>query len=195
MGKWVSPNNQYRMKVNPSFGEVGVLPMKHFEQNGHWNLRTPVTYELVTREVETTRRKSVLKFDAIRYTLVLERQPLFYIIVVIIPCSLFGFLSVCTFFLPIESGERLPFCTAILLSQILELLVLSELLPPAKESGFPILGEYVLTSVLYIAMSVVINVVVTYVYHRPEAAKIPRWILKLVHKTERWVHVSCNFVW
>ena len=157
------------------------MPLNYFHQNGQWKLKPPVFYKIHQRIIQSARRNDLL-FDTIIYTLVLERQPVYYVIVVMIPCAMFGILAIVTFGLPLEGGERVSFSTAILLSQVLELLVLADILPPADKEKFPLLGKYVLSQVMAVALSVIMTVALQCVYQTPASKPMPQWLSKIAQK-------------
>ena len=102
-----------------------------------------------------------------------------------------GFMSALTVILPSECGEKVSLAITILLSQILELLVLSDILPPSGEGDFPLSGMYVIFQIILISLSVVECVVVTKIYFTPCEKGIPIWLKSFVRS--KYVHVLVRF--
>ena len=98
-----------------------------------------------------------------------------------------GVMSVLTVILPPESGEKVSLAITVLLSQILELLVLSDILPPSGENDFPLTGIYVIFQIILVALSVFECVIVTRIYFTCAEKKVPNWLKNLI--ASKVVHV------
>ena len=70
-----------------------------------------------------------LTIDVLELKITMERNPVFYIIFLIIPSVLMAFVSVLVFLLPPESGERVGLSITVLLSYTVFLLMVSEITP------------------------------------------------------------------
>jgi len=57
--------------------------------------------------VSITTSETTFKFPSITFTLFLRRQPLYYVVNVVVPCFLLSFLAATTFLLQAECYERL----------------------------------------------------------------------------------------
>ena len=78
----------------------------------------------------------------VRFTLTLERRPLYYLLNIIIPTvvGILAVLSALTFMVPMNSGERLSLGTSILLALSVFMLILQDNTPQGET---PLLGTYV----------------------------------------------------
>ncbi|MEJ1278253.1 cholinergic receptor nicotinic alpha polypeptide 1 (muscle) [Cricetulus griseus] len=93
----------------------------------------------------------------ITYHFVMQRLPLYFIVNVIIPCLLFSFLTSLVFYLPTDSGEKMTLSISVLLSLTVFLLVIVELIP-STSSAVPLIGKYMLFTMVFVIASIIITV-------------------------------------
>uniref|UniRef100_A0A4W3I7N4 Cholinergic receptor nicotinic alpha 3 subunit n=1 Tax=Callorhinchus milii TaxID=7868 RepID=A0A4W3I7N4_CALMI len=112
----------------------------------------------------------------ITYSLYIRRLPLFYTVNMIIPCLLISFLTVLVFYLPSDCGEKVTLCISVLLSLTVFLLVITEIIP-STSLVIPLIGEYLLFTMIFIILSIVITVFVLNVHYRtPKTHTMPSWV-------------------
>ncbi|NWZ21956.1 ACHA3 protein, partial [Asarcornis scutulata] len=112
----------------------------------------------------------------ITYSLYIRRLPLFYTINMIIPCLLISFLTVLVFYLPSDCGEKVTLCISVLLSLTVFLLVITETIP-STSLVIPLIGEYLLFTMIFVTLSIVITVFVLNVHYRtPKTHTMPVWV-------------------
>ncbi|XP_062998858.1 neuronal acetylcholine receptor subunit alpha-3 isoform X2 [Elgaria multicarinata webbii] len=115
-------------------------------------------------------------FTDITYSLYIRRLPLFYTINMIIPCLLISFLTVLVFYLPSDCGEKVTLCISVLLSLTVFLLVITETIP-STSLVIPLIGEYLLFTMIFVTLSIVITVFVLNVHYRtPRTHTMPEWV-------------------
>ncbi|KAM8934797.1 acetylcholine receptor subunit alpha-1-A [Pelodytes ibericus] len=115
----------------------------------------------------------------ITYHFLLQRLPLYFIVNVIIPCLLFSFLTGLVFYLPTDSGEKMTLSVSVLLSLTVFLLVIVELIP-STSSAVPLIGKYMLFTMMFVIASIVITVIVINTHHRsPSTHIMPEWVRKV----------------
>uniref|UniRef100_A0A8C5RY16 Cholinergic receptor nicotinic alpha 3 subunit n=1 Tax=Laticauda laticaudata TaxID=8630 RepID=A0A8C5RY16_LATLA len=115
-------------------------------------------------------------YPSITYSLYMRRLPLFYTINMIIPCLLISFLTVLVFYLPSDCGEKITLCISVLLSLTVFLLVITETIP-STSLVIPLIGEYLLFTMLFVTLSIVITVFVLNVHYRtPRTHTMPEWV-------------------
>ncbi|GAB6031196.1 hypothetical protein CHUAL_009016 [Chamberlinius hualienensis] len=118
-------------------------------------------------------------YPDITFNIVLRRKSLFYTVNLIIPCVGISFLSVLVFYLPSDSGEKVSLCISILLSLTVFFLLLAEIIPPTS-LAVPLLGKYLLFTMILVTLSVVVTVVVLNVNFRsPSTHKMAPWVKKV----------------
>ena len=81
-----------------------------------------------------------IHFSNFRFTIYLKRKPLFYLVNVILPCMMLGFMQLLTFLTPPEAGEKISLSITILLSFTVFVLMISEMMPTTSIS-VPLLGK------------------------------------------------------
>uniref|UniRef100_A0A8C7KCE8 Cholinergic receptor nicotinic alpha 1 subunit n=1 Tax=Oncorhynchus kisutch TaxID=8019 RepID=A0A8C7KCE8_ONCKI len=115
----------------------------------------------------------------ITYHFLMLRLPLYFIVNVIIPCMLFSFLTGLVFYLPTDSGEKMTLSISVLLSLTVFLLVIVELIP-STSSAVPLIGKYMLFTMVFVIASIVITVIVINTHHRsPSTHTMPQWVRKI----------------
>ncbi|VVC33344.1 Hypothetical protein CINCED_3A016935 [Cinara cedri] len=113
------------------------------------------------------------------FNITLRRKTLFYTVNLIIPCVGISFLSVLVFYLPSESGEKVSLCISILLSLTVFFLLLVEIIPPTSLT-VPLLGKYLLFTMVLVTLSVFVTVAVLNVNFRsPVTHKMRPWVVKI----------------
>uniref|UniRef100_A0A8C5QST5 Cholinergic receptor nicotinic alpha 1 subunit n=1 Tax=Leptobrachium leishanense TaxID=445787 RepID=A0A8C5QST5_9ANUR len=119
----------------------------------------------------------------ITYHFLLQRLPLYFIVNVIIPCLLFSFLTGLVFYLPTDSGEKMTLSVSVLLSLTVFLLVIVELIP-STSSAVPLIGKYMLFTMMFVIASIIITVIVINTHHRsPSTHVMPEWVKKVFIET------------
>ncbi|XP_053554443.1 acetylcholine receptor subunit alpha [Bombina bombina] len=115
----------------------------------------------------------------ITYHFLMQRLPLYFIVNVIIPCLLFSFLTGLVFYLPTDSGEKMTLSISVLLSLTVFLLVIVELIP-STSSAVPLIGKYMLFTMVFVITSIIITVIVINTHHRsPSTHIMPEWVRKI----------------
>ena len=104
-------------------------------------------------------------FLDITFNLTMRRKTLFYTVNLIIPCVGISFLTVLVFYLPSDSGEKVTLCISILLSLTVFFLLLAEIIPPTS-LAVPLLGKYLLFTMVLVTLSICVTVGVLNVHFR-----------------------------
>ncbi|EZA61858.1 Acetylcholine receptor subunit alpha-like protein [Ooceraea biroi] len=110
------------------------------------------------------------------FNITLRRKTLFYTVNLIIPCVGISILSVLVFYLPSDSGEKVSLSISILLSLTVFFLLLAEIIPPTSLT-VPLLGKYLLFTMVLVTLSVVVTIAVLNVNFRsPVTHRMSRWV-------------------
>lgn len=104
-------------------------------------------------------------YPDIFFNITLRRKTLFYTVNLIIPCVGISYLSVLVFYLPADSGEKVALCISILLSQTMFFLLISEIIP-STSLALPLLGKYLLFTMILVGLSVVVTIGILNVHYR-----------------------------
>ncbi|XP_028809238.1 neuronal acetylcholine receptor subunit alpha-2 isoform X2 [Denticeps clupeoides] len=147
------------------------VDLKDYWESGEWAIVNAVaTYN--TKKYDCCHEIYV----DITYYFIIRRLPLFYTINLIIPCLLISCLTVLVFYLPSDCGEKITLCISVLLSLTVFLLLITEIIP-STSLVIPLIGEYLLFTMIFVTLSIVITVFVLNVHHRsPGTHKMPRWV-------------------
>ncbi|NWR40519.1 ACHA2 protein, partial [Tachuris rubrigastra] len=127
-------------------------------------------------------------YPDITFFFVIRRLPLFYTINLIIPCLLISCLTVLVFYLPSDCGEKITLCISVLLSLTVFLLLITEIIP-STSLVIPLIGEYLLFTMIFVTLSIIITVFVLNVHHRsPRTHAMPRWVRSFfLDRLPRWI--------
>ncbi|XP_032989678.1 neuronal acetylcholine receptor subunit alpha-2 isoform X1 [Rhinolophus ferrumequinum] len=147
------------------------VDLKDYWESGEWAI------------INATGTYNTKKYDCcaeiypdVTYYFVIRRLPLFYTINLIIPCLLISCLTVLVFYLPSDCGEKITLCISVLLSLTVFLLLITEIIP-STSLVIPLIGEYLLFTMIFVTLSIVITVFVLNVHHRsPSTHNMPRWV-------------------
>ncbi|XP_039998550.1 neuronal acetylcholine receptor subunit alpha-2-like [Xiphias gladius] len=159
------------------------VDLKDYWESGEWAIVNAVgTYN--TKKYDCCHEI----YPDITYCFVIRRLPLFYTINLIIPCLLISCLTVLVFYLPSDCGEKITLCISVLLSLTVFLLLITEIIP-STSLVIPLIGEYLLFTMIFVTLSIVITVFVLNVHHRSSATHtMPRWVRGLfLTAVPRWL--------
>ncbi|KAJ3587456.1 hypothetical protein NHX12_011053 [Muraenolepis orangiensis] len=146
-----------------------------FKPSGEWDI-----ISLPGRKNEDP--KDITYLD-ITYDFIIKRKPLFYTINLIIPCVLITSLAILVFYLPSDCGEKITLCISVLLALTVFLLLISKIVPPTS-LAVPLIGKYLMFTMVLVTFSIVTSVCVLNVHHRsPSTHSMPLWVKRLfIHR-------------
>ena len=110
-------------------------------------------------------------YPDITFNITIRRKTLFYTINLLLPCVFINMLTVLVFYLPSDSGEKISLCISILLSLSIFQLLLMEMIP-ATSLTIPLMGRYILFTMIMVSLSVFISVVTLNVNFRSSATHV-----------------------
>lgn len=148
-----------------------VASMDDFTPSGEWDI------------LALPGRRTVNPLDPtyvdLTYDFIIKRKPLFYTINLIIPCVLITSLAILVFYLPSDCGEKMTLCISVLLALTVFLLLISKIVPPTS-LDVPLIGKYLMFTMVLVTFSIITSVCVLNVHHRsPSTHTMPSWV-KLV---------------
>ncbi|XP_041369292.1 acetylcholine receptor subunit alpha-L1-like isoform X1 [Gigantopelta aegis] len=107
-------------------------------------------------------------YPDITFMVTMRRKTLFHTVNLIIPCVAISFITILVFYLPCDSGEKTTLCISILLTLIIFLLLLTEIIPPTS-IVVPLIGKYLLFTIILVTLSIIVTVIVLNVHFRSPA--------------------------
>ncbi|CAK6953684.1 acetylcholine receptor subunit epsilon [Scomber scombrus] len=111
-----------------------------FTENGEW----AIVHRPARKMINSRYSPDDLEYQEILFNLVIQRKPLFYIINIILPCSLISSLVVLAYFLPAQAGgQKLTVSISVLLAQTVFLFLIAQKVPETSLS-VPLIGKYLI---------------------------------------------------
>ncbi|XP_076845655.1 neuronal acetylcholine receptor subunit beta-4 isoform X2 [Brachyhypopomus gauderio] len=145
--------------------------MDDFTPSGEWDILALPGRRTVNAQDPT--------YVDLTYDFIIKRKPLFYTINLIIPCVLITSLAILVFYLPSDCGEKMTLCISVLLALTVFLLLISKIVPPTS-LDVPLIGKYLMFTMVLVTFSIITSVCVLNVHHRsPSTHTMPSWV-KLV---------------
>ncbi|XP_035210807.1 acetylcholine receptor subunit alpha-like [Stegodyphus dumicola] len=150
------------------------IDMSEFYKSVEWDiLLVPAKYN------EEYYDCCVEPYPDITFNITMRRKTLFYTVNLIIPCVGISFLTVLVFYLPSDSGEKVTLCISILVSLTVFFLLLAEIIPPTS-LAVPLLGKYLLFTMILVTLSISVTVGVLNVHFRsPSTHEMSPWVKRV----------------
>ncbi|VDL91846.1 unnamed protein product [Schistocephalus solidus] len=104
-------------------------------------------------------------YPEVTFKLRMRRRTIFYTFNLMMPCVAISALMLLTFYLPPESREKISLSINIFISLTLFFLLISETIPPTS-LAVPLLGKYLLFTIILITSSIVSTVLVLSLHFR-----------------------------
>lgn len=118
-------------------------------------------------------------YHDIYFNITMRRKTLFYTVNLIIPCVNISFLSILVFYLPSSSGEKITLGIYVLVALLVFYLLLIELIPPTS-LVIPLIGKYLLFTLILVNLSILFTIFVLNLHHRnPKTHRMPPWMKRL----------------
>ena len=115
----------------------------------------------------------------LHYHFLFKRRPAFYLLSMILPCTMITLVAMLAFCIPPESGEKIGLGVTVLLSLSVFLLILSDQMPPMTE--IPLIAVYYFGITLVVTLSTSLSVLTSSLHYNAvyRASKVPRWAEKI----------------
>ncbi|KAJ3594090.1 hypothetical protein NHX12_006422 [Muraenolepis orangiensis] len=158
------------------------VDMRDYFDNGEWE----IVKATGSRGLRTDGSAS---YPTITYSFIIRRMPLFYTLFLIIPCMGLSFLTILVFYLPSNSGEKISLCTSVLVSLTVFLLVIEEIIPSSSKV-IPLIGEYLVFTMIFVTLSIVITVFAINIHHRSSSTHhdMAPWVRRIfLHRLPKWL--------
>lgn len=159
-------------------GDQMVIPygvdLCEYYQNVEWDI-----INVTARRYEKIYPCCPEPYPDITFNITIRRRTLFYTINLIMPCIAISCLTVLVFYLPSDSGEKITLSISILLALTVFFLLLSDINPPTS-IVIPLIGKYLLFTMIVVTMSIFLTVYTLSVHFRsPSTHKMSPWIKRV----------------
>ena len=151
----------------------GKADIEQFVPNGEWSILEYPMKRKVTPYADN------VSYAEVTLRLRIKRQPLYYTLNLILPCTVIAILAFMSFVLPSDHGERVSLVITVLLAMSVYMLIVSSTLPQTSDA-IPIIGTYFLCIIVEIALCLVAVCFVAKI--RDHETEIPKWLDKLVNE-------------
>ena len=139
--------------------------------NGQWKI---VANKVIRRDMYYA-PDSV--FPEVYFAVKFERKILFYIINIVLVSIFLSVLVLFTFFLPLESGERVSMGVTLLLSFSVFILMINDEIPRTSNE-IPVIIIYIILTIAISTLSIAETVLVLNLYHTGGDKKPPAWMTR-----------------
>jgi nicotinic acetylcholine receptor len=175
-GSWTYDGSKINLTAR-----LDTIDISNYQASGEWDL------------IDYPAKRSVLTYECcpepyidITFTIHIRRRTLYYGFNLIIPCALISSLTLLTFFLPPDAGEKISLGITILLSLSVFSLTVADSVPTTS-LAVPLLGVYFASIMVMCTLSVIMTVLVLNFHHRnPDMYEMPLWIRKVVCEWMAW---------
>jgi hypothetical protein len=132
IGSWTYSGH----KINITYFERHA-DMRHFIKNGEWEVESALLYNNILKHYGPNK----LPYPDVTLTLKIKRRSVYYCVYIVLPSAIISLLSLLTFILPTDNGERISLVNGILVANSVYILVVFSMLPETSEA-IPVLGKY-----------------------------------------------------
>lgn len=136
-GSWSYPKGQVDLVALSD-----TVDLSSYTTNGEWIL---IEYKIVRHEIKYPIGDDL--YPDVTVEFIIRRRILYYILNIIFPCFWLNVLSVLTFCLPPDAGEKITLSITVLLSYSVFMLLVAESMPSTSEF-VPLIGKQNLAVVL-----------------------------------------------
>ncbi|KAK2150409.1 hypothetical protein LSH36_406g02018 [Paralvinella palmiformis] len=118
-------------------------------------------------------------YPDIKFNITIRRKTLFYTVNLILPCVAICSVTLLVFYIPANSGEKITMGITILNSLNIFLLLVAEINPPTSLAT-PLIGKYLLFTMVLVTCSIIVTVFVLNMHFRtPSTHVMSPWIREL----------------
>ena len=174
-GSWTYNGLEIDIQLHQSFG----MDTEKFSLNGEWHL-----VGAPGRRDVTLYNCCPVPYPTVTFTIIIRRRAMFYLYNLVIPCAMIALLSLCSFYLPPDSGERVGFVITVLLAMSVFMLMVTENMP--KSADIPLASKFFMAGMMQIALSLAATCIVIKNYHSKGPIRpvidllVNNWLAKLV---------------
>ncbi|CAH8866659.1 unnamed protein product [Trichobilharzia szidati] len=131
----------------------------NYVENGEWDL-----LKVVVERNEIFYPCCQEPYPDLRFTIYMRRRTLYYLFNIIFPCLWLTVLSLISFWLPPDSGEKITLGITVLLAFSVFMLLIAENMPATSEF-VPLIGVYLTVTMTMTSLSIILTVLVLHLHH------------------------------
>ncbi|CAJ0943814.1 unnamed protein product, partial [Mesorhabditis belari] len=152
--------------------------------NAEWRLEKILAQQVETLFVGDLKQAWTGNFSQIRYSIYLQREPVYYIMVIQIPTFIIGTITIFGLFSSysqrMERWHILDIGQNMLLAISYMLNLISDMMP--KTAQLPLLGNYIIAEIFVCAIGMLISIVILEFHARADQRnwRPPDWLCKIV---------------
>lgn len=160
IGTWYSVDEKIKLERKSD-----KLDLDNYSPNEEW--------DIVFSNVTEIPVEDELNFTDLKFSMVIDRRPLFYLYSTVLPILLLSVLNMVCFVVPVESGEKIGMTMAIFLTFAVFMSMISSNIPRSSEHVFKF-GIFMTMHLLMSGLTIIVEVLVTNIYYRPKDMKMNR---------------------
>ena len=167
IGTWYSEDE--KIKLVPKFDN---MDLSNYVLNEEWDIMDSNIQKVIIKDEKN--------FTDLRFEMVIDRKPLFYLYSTVLPILLLSILNMVCFLVPIESGEKIGMTMAIFLTFAVFMTMISSTVPRSSEHVFKF-GIFMTMHLLMSGITILLEVFVSHIYYKPKETKMNKtleWIFK-----------------
>lgn len=141
-GSWTHDGLHIDVQLYQAFG----MDVEEYSENREWHLKGAPGERKVTLY-----NCCPEPYPTLTFSVIIQRRAMFYVYNLVLPCGLIALLSLFSFYLPPNSGERVSFVITVLLAMSVYMLMVTENMPQSSE--IPLVSKFFMASMCQIALS------------------------------------------
>ncbi|VDI07546.1 Hypothetical predicted protein [Mytilus galloprovincialis] len=151
----------------------GIELVDDLQSHGEWNIVSTSSLNL-RNQYETK----------VRFTIVIQRKPLYAIMNYILPIILLSILGVFTFTIPVDTGERIGYVITVWLAFAVFLTIINDSLPKSSET-IPIVSIYIMIQISIGTLIVIISAIESRFVHLSDHEPVNTILLTFAQKCRK----------
>ncbi|XP_066270261.1 neuronal acetylcholine receptor subunit alpha-10-like [Branchiostoma lanceolatum] len=163
-----------------------------FDHNGIWTV-----IDLPAQRNVVTYGASDVPYPDVTFHVVIQRQSMYYIFFIFFPSILIVVISLMSFMIPPESGEKLSLSSTMLLTLVVYMQLVNATLPTTSRY-IPLVGRFFGAIILIVAMSTILSIfVISLHFSNPNPKPPPDWLKRVMGMSQEvflteWLFCGCG---
>ncbi|XP_019622602.1 PREDICTED: neuronal acetylcholine receptor subunit alpha-10-like isoform X1 [Branchiostoma belcheri] len=135
-------------------------------------------------------------YPDVTFYIIMKRESLYYLYYVVAPCIIILIISLLSFAMPPDSGEKLSLSTTMLLALVVFMQIVAENLPTTSRY-IPFIGRYFGAIIAIVSLSSMLSIwILSFHFTNPNPKPPPTWLKRLLRMERRdewaeWFFCGC----